>query len=279
MPELPEVETTVNDLKPFVIGRKIKRVAVLSEGTIAVPSAEEFADGLKGRKVVDITRRGKHLIFKLDNGKFWIVHMRMTGSLMMKPADEDPVPSIRVIIYLDNEQAIHFRDVRRFGKMWLVDDANDVVGRLGPEPLEPGFTAQALGKILDGHSTNIKSFLLDQTRIAGIGNMYADEALYAARLHPLRPANSLTKTEIKRLHEAIQGVLSQGIRNKGASTDTYIRPEGIKGQAQLQFQVAHQKGKDCPVCGGPIERIEVGQRGTFFCPKCQKLVKSSKAKA
>ncbi len=277
MPELPEVETTINDLKPHVVGRRITDVDVLWEGTIAEPSAAEFKRGLTGRKVTEISRRGKHLIFKLDNGKFWIVHMRMTGSLLIKPDDELPANSIRVIIYLEDGTAIHYRDIRRFGKMWLVKDAKTVVGRLGTEPLTPEFTPKVLENILDNRKTAIKSLLLDQTLIAGIGNMYADEALYSARLHPLRPANSLTRGEIKRLHDAIQKVLLQGIRNKGASTETYIRPGGVKGEAHLQFQVAHQKGKDCPICGGPIERITVHQRGSFFCPRCQKLRKNEVA--
>lgn len=273
MPELPEVETTINDLKPFVIGKRIAKVDLLWDGTVAQPSVEEFRKGLIGREIVTLNRRGKHLIFELDNSTFLIIHMRMTGSLLIKSSTEEPGNSVRAIIYLDDGTAIHFRDMRRFGKMWLVKDKNSVIGKLGPEPLEPEFTPEVLAKILDNHKIPIKPLLIDQTQIAGIGNMYADEALYYARIHPLRLGNSLSKAEIKRLHDAIQKVLMQGIRNKGASTETYIRPGGVKGEAHLQFQVAHQKGKECPVCGGPIQRIEVHQRGTFFCPKCQKLGK------
>jgi formamidopyrimidine-DNA glycosylase len=273
MPELPEVETTVNDLKPYVLGKRIENVDVFWNGTIVEPSVEKFRKGLIGRKIISLSRRGKHLIFELDNSQFWIVHMRMTGSLLLKPAGEEPAKAVGVIIHLDDRTAIHFRDMRHFGKMWLVKDKNSVIGKLGPEPLEPEFTPGVLEKILDHRRVAIKGLLLDQTLIAGIGNMYADEALYYARIHPLRLASSLTRAEIKRLHQAIQQVLFQGIRNKGASTETYIRPEGVKGEAHLQFQVAHRKGKDCPLCGGPITRITVHQRGTFFCPKCQKLVK------
>ena len=279
MPELPEVETTINDLRPSVIGRRITRVDVLFSGTIAEPEAEQFKEGLTGRRIMEITRRGKHLIFKLDNGQYWIVHMRMTGSMILKPSEEEPAGSIRIVIHLDSGMAVHFRDMRRFGKMWLVDNADRVVGRLGPEPLEPEFTPAVLARILDNRKTAIKALLLDQTLIAGIGNMYADEALYQARIHPLQPGNTLTGAEIKRLHGAIQQVLMQGIRNKGASTETYIRPSGVKGEAHLQFQVAHQKGKECPVCGGPIARITVHQRGSFFCPRCQKLHLNSKGKS
>ena len=271
MPELPEVETTINDLKPFVIGRRIEEVDIFAPNIIARPSAEKFRKGLIGREILNLSRRGKHLIFELDNSQFLIVHMRMTGSLLLKEADEEPEKSVRIIFYLDDRTAIHFRDMRRFGKMWLVEDKNSVIGKLGPEPLEPEFTPGVLAGILNNRKTFIKSLLLDQTRIAGIGNMYADEALYYARIHPLRPANSLTGPEIKRLHGAIQKVLFQGIRNRGASTETYLRPGGVKGEAHLQFQVAHRKGKDCPVCGGPVKRITVHQRGAFFCPSCQRL--------
>jgi formamidopyrimidine-DNA glycosylase len=269
LPELPEVETTINDLKPFVIGKRFDNVDVLSGSTVAQPSVEGFRRGLIGRKIISLSRRGKNLIFELDNRTFLIIHMRMTGSLILKPDSEEPAKSVRVIFYLEDGTTIHFRDIRRFGKMWLVKDQNEVVGKLGPEPLEPEFTPEILSEIIKNRKVAIKGLLLDQTLIAGIGNMYADEALYEARIHPLRTGNSLTEAEIKRLHNAIRKVLRKGIRNKGASTDTYIRPEGIKGEAQLQFQVAHQRGKECPVCGGPIERIEVHQRGTFFCPKCQ----------
>jgi formamidopyrimidine-DNA glycosylase len=271
VPELPEVETTINDLRPRVVGKKIREVKVLAPGTIAEPSPDQFRQGLSGRTIIDLSRRGKHLVFQLDNGEFLIVHMRMTGSLLLRPAAEPPEKAIRVIVIFEDRTAMHFRDMRRFGKMWLVKDKNSVVGKLGPEPLEPEFTPEALGKILDNRKIVIKGLLLDQKLIAGIGNMYADEALYEARLHPLRPANSLKKAEVLRLHAAIQKVLLQGIRNKGASTETYLRPGGTKGEAHLEFQVAHRKGQECPVCGGPIERITVQQRGAFFCPGCQKL--------
>jgi formamidopyrimidine-DNA glycosylase len=271
MPELPEVETTVNDLKPLVLNKKIIRVEIFKSSSIAEPSAEEFQKGLIKSKIVSLSRRGKHIVFTLDNGKYLIVHLRMTGSLIVKPDSEEPDKFIRVILYLDNKTSIHFRDVRRFGRMWLVNNIDSVVGKLGPEPLEKEFSVEVLAKILKNRKTPVKSLLLDQTLIAGIGNMYADEALFQARIHPLKPANSLSKKEIINLHEAIQYVLKKGIRNKGASTDTYIRPEGIKGAAHLEFQVAHRKGEECPICGGPIERILVGQRSTFFCPNCQKM--------
>jgi formamidopyrimidine-DNA glycosylase len=276
MPELPEVETTINDLKPYAAGQTIVSVEIPDDHAIAAPAAAQFQKALAGRRIKSLSRRGKHLIFALDNGRYLIVHLRMTGSLLIKKPGEAAEKFIRVVINLAGGNSILFRDQRRFGRMWLVDDPDTLVGKLGPEPLEAGFTAGTLAGILKGRRTPIKSTLLNQTLIAGIGNMYADEALYHARIHPLRPAGSLKKAEIDRLFEAIQVVLKQGIRNKGASTETYIRPGGAKGGAHLEFRVAHQKGKTCPICGGPIERIVVGQRGTFFCPRCQKLTRTSK---
>jgi formamidopyrimidine-DNA glycosylase len=271
MPELPEVETTINELKPAVIQKQITAVIVFTGKTVSGMTAEQFQQELTGRVILDITRRGKFLVFSLDNGYKWIVHLRMTGALLLKKEADEPEKFIRVVIRLSQGTAVHFRDVRRFGRMWLVKDVQSVVGTLGIEPLSEAFTPEALASLFKGRTTPLKSLLLNQQLIAGIGNMYADEALYQARIHPLQEAGSLTANENRRLYEAIQLVLRKGIRNKGASTDTYIRPDGGKGAAQLEFQVAHRKGAECPVCGGAIERITVGQRGTFFCPACQKL--------
>ncbi len=276
MPELPEVETTINELKPGVVNKRIKAVEVFTPNTISGKTPEQFSQGLAGRRIVDINRRGKFLVFSLDNGYKWIVHLRMTGALILKKESDEVEKFIRVLIHLDNGAAVHFRDVRRFGRMWLVEDELSVVGKLGLEPLSDDFTPAALAGIFKGRATPVKSLLIDQRLIAGIGNMYADEALYEARIHPLQAAESLTASERKRLYEAIRLVLKKGISNKGASTDTYIRPDGNKGAAHLEFQVAHRKGADCPVCGGQVERITVGQRGTFFCPSCQKLRKVKK---
>jgi formamidopyrimidine-DNA glycosylase len=271
MPELPEVETTINELKPAVVGRNITSVQVFTPRTISGLPAEQFQHDLSGRRIIGIARRGKFLVFSLDNSYKWIVHLRMTGALLIKKEADAVEKFIRVLIRLDDGTAVHFRDVRRFGRMWLVEDEKCVVGDLGLEPLSADFTPAALAAILKGRATPVKSLLLNQKLIAGIGNMYADEALYQARIHPQREAGSLTKNENRSLFEAIQMVLRKGISNKGASTDTYFRPDGNKGAAHLEFQVAHRKGEECPVCGGPVERITVGQRGTFFCPACQKL--------
>ncbi|MBN1190938.1 MAG: DNA-formamidopyrimidine glycosylase [Dehalococcoidales bacterium] len=271
MPELPEVETTINELRPGITGKYIRSVEVFTPGTIAGMPAERFCRDLAGRRILGIARRGKFLVLGLDGDMKWIVHLRMTGSLLLKGEDEKPGKFVRVIIHLNGGTSIHFRDVRRFGRMWLVDDEKNVVGDLGVEPLSKDFSPERLAALFKGRKTPVKNLLLDQKLIAGIGNMYADEALYRARIHPLRMADSLTVKEYRSLHEAIQHVLKKGIHNKGASTDTYLRPDGKKGGAQLEFQVAHRKGCECPVCREMIERISVGQRGTYFCPSCQKL--------
>ncbi|MFC2002342.1 bifunctional DNA-formamidopyrimidine glycosylase/DNA-(apurinic or apyrimidinic site) lyase [Chloroflexota bacterium] len=271
MPELPEVETIKNELLPYVVGRQISRVTLFWAGIVRQPSAEEFCSRLEGRRILGLSRRGKYLIFNPGNSEALIVHLRMTGSLLVVPASAPPEKFVRAIIYLNNETAIHFRDPRKFGVMWLVKDASLVTNKLGPEPLEADFTPKVLAQRLNNRSAPIKAILCDQNFIAGIGNMYADEALFAARIHPLRLGRSLSWEEIERLYHAIQQILRAAINDKGASVENYFRPGGELGTAHFQFQVAHRLGGNfCPVCGTLIERITVRNRGTYFCPKCQR---------
>ncbi len=271
MPELPEVETIKNELSPHIIGRSITGVTLFWEGVVRQPSVKEFCSRLIGQRITGLARRGKYLTFSLTSGEVLIIHLKMTGSLLLKLPSDDSERFIRAIIHLNGGSGIYFRDPRKFGAMWLVDDANSIVGKLGPEPLEADFTPQFLAQRLAKRQAPIKALLCDQTFIAGIGNMYADEALFAARIHPLRTGGSLSLEEIERLHHAIQGVLWAGISHQGASTSTYIRPDGTLGTAHSQFQVAHRRGELCPVCGTPLQRITVRNRGTYFCPKCQLL--------
>jgi len=271
MPELPEVETIKNELAPHVVGRKFTGITLFWDGIVRQPSAEEFSSRLTGQKITGISRRGKYLIFNLNGGEKLVIHLRMTGSLLVKAASCEPERYVRAILYLDNSSAIHLRDLRKFGKMWLVKDENTVVEELGPEPLEKDFTPERLQKLLKKRTAPIKALLVDQRLIAGIGNMYADEALFASKIHPLRAGGSLSPEEVKRLHGNIRRILWTAIENKGASTDTYIRPGGETGTAHYQFKVAHKLGGEhCPVCGTPIERITVRNRGTYYCPRCQK---------
>ncbi|MFC1952087.1 bifunctional DNA-formamidopyrimidine glycosylase/DNA-(apurinic or apyrimidinic site) lyase [Chloroflexota bacterium] len=270
MPELPEVETIKNELLPYIVGRQFTGVTLLWEGIVRQPSAKEFCSRLIGQGITGLIRRGKYFIFSLTSGEVLIIHLKMTGSLLLKPVSAECGRFIRAILRLDNEMEIRFRDPRKFGVMRLVEDADSIVGKLGPEPLETGFTPKILAQRLANRTAPIKALLFDQTVIAGIGNMYADEALFAAKIHPLRLGGSLSTKELERLHRVIQRVLWSAIDNKGASVDTYFRPDGTLGTAHFQFQVAHRLGGElCSVCGTPIERITVRNRGTYFCPHCQ----------
>ena len=269
MPELPEVETVKNELLPHVIGHKITGVTLFWEGIVRQPSTEEFCSRIIGQEITGIVRRGKYLIVSLSRDDLLIIHLRMTGSLLIGQDSAEPPKYTRAIIHLDKGTNVFFRDPRKFGIMRLVKDKNSIVGKLGPEPLEADFTPQLLAQLIAKRKAPLKALLCDQNLIAGIGNMYADEALFAARIHPLRSGESLTQEEVKRLYRAIRQVLRAGISNKGASVDTYFRPDGTRGTAHDEFKVAHARGKSCPDCGTPIERITVRNRGTYFCPKCQ----------
>jgi formamidopyrimidine-DNA glycosylase len=265
MPELPEVETIKNELLPHVIGRKITGVTILDEKIVRQPSLDEFCSALIGQKIMGVERRGKYLIFDLASGESLIIHLKMSGSLLLKPPDR----FIRAILHLDGGTELYFRDPRKFGVIRLVENKNAIISKLGPEPLEIDFTPKLLAQRLNKRTAPIKALLCDQGVIAGIGNMYADEALFRARIHPLRSGKSLSQAEIKRLHHAIQQILRAAINNKGASVDTYFRPGGQIGTAHFEFKVAHGRGKNCPKCGKAIERLAVRGRGSYFCPKCQ----------
>ena len=267
MPELPEVETIKNELSPWVVGQSFTQVTIFDAKLVCGGSAEEVRRGLIGQKVENLERRGKYLIFQLSNGKSLIMHLRMTGVLLLNPKEVDRYA--RAVFHLSNGHRLVFSDKRRLGLMWLVDDANTVVGKLGPEPLDESFTAGILGQRLSRHHIPVKAALLDQCIVAGIGNMYADEALFAARIHPLRKADALSPEEVQTLYHCIRKVLGAAISSKGASVDTYVRPEGELGTAHFDFKVAHKGCEPCPICGGTIERVPVQNRGTCFCPRCQ----------
>jgi formamidopyrimidine-DNA glycosylase len=275
MPELPEVETIKNDLLPLVMGRRIVDVNAKDPSTVQRLTVESFHRHLVGRTITALERRGKYLIFHLDDGHAFIVHLRMTGSLLLDAPEPAPPETpqrsrVRATFHLDDGTRLSFVDRRRLGMIWLTRHKGGVVGSLGPEPLDSEFTPEVLLGVLSRRRAPIKAVLLDQEAIAGIGNMYADEALFRSRIHPLRPARDLSRQEVERLHRAIRETLSTAISHKGASVDTYVRPHGGQGAAHYDFMVAHRRGKSCPVCGTAIERIAVRNRGTFFCPRCQK---------
>ena len=270
MPELPEVETVKNELLPHVKGQHITGVTLAWEGIVRQPALEEFCCRVTGCEITDISRHGKYLIISLNSDDLLIIHLRMTGSLIVGEDSAEPPRFTRAVIHLDNDTSVFFRDPRKFGKMWLAKDTRDVDSKLGPEPLDAGFTSEVLTQRLAKRTAPIKALLLDQRVIAGIGNMYADEVLFASGIHPERAGVSLSREEVERLHGNIRRILWTAIENKGASVDTYFRPDGTEGTAQYEFKVAHGLGgKNCLVCGTPIERIVVRNRGSYFCPKCQ----------
>lgn len=271
MPELPEVETIKNELMPHIVGRKLTGVTLLWEGIVRQPSIKDFCSRLIGQKITGLARRGKYLIISLTSDDLLIIHLKMSGSLLVGQDSSEPPKYSRAIIHLDKSTNIFFRDPRKFGAMWLVVDKNTIVGKLGPEPLEADFTPQVLAQRLRNRTAPIKALLCDQNFIAGIGNMYADETLFATGIHPLRPGENLSQDEIERLHGAIKQVLWSAISNKGASIVNYYRPTGELGTAHFEFKVAHRRGENCLICGTPLKRITVRNRGTYFCPKCQPI--------
>jgi len=269
MPELPEVETVKNELTPHIVGRRLTGVTLFWDGIVKQPSAAEFCSRLTGQKITGLARRGKYLITSLAGDDLLIIHLKMSGSLLTGRDSSEPPKYTRAIMHLDNGTNVFFRDPRKFGGMWLVPDSRRVIKKLGPEPLEADFTPQVLTQRLNHRQAPVKALLCDQSVIAGIGNMYADEALYAARIHPLRTGASLSPDELARLHHVIRQILWAAIENKGASIVSYYRPGGEKGTAHFEFKVAHGRGKTCADCGRPIQRITVRNRGTYFCPRCQ----------
>ena len=269
MPELPEVETIKNELAPHVLGHTFTSITLLWDGIVKAPSIEEFRSRLVGQKITGLSRHGKYLVLNLTGDDWLVIHLKMSGSLLLSRDSKEPPRYTRAVFYLDGGTRFFFCDPRKFGRVWLVSDWRTVTKNLGPEPLETDFTPQVLAQRLKNRKAPVKALLHDQSVIAGIGNMYADEALFAAGIHPLRPGGSLIQEEIERLHHAIQQTLHAAIGNKGASIVNYYRPGGETGTAHFEFKVAHGRGKNCPNCGRPIQRIPVRNRGTYFCPRCQ----------
>jgi formamidopyrimidine-DNA glycosylase len=274
MPELPEVENYARDLKPLLVGRRIQAVHVYWPRTVANLTPEAFAQGLVGRQIVNADRRGKYLLFPLDNHQTLILHLRMTGQVKLLGAAAEPDVHTHVVMELDNGRRLHYRDPRKFGRFYLVSDPAQVVGKLGPEPLRESFTPIDLFNAVQGRRVAIKVLLLDQTVVAGIGNIYADEALFLAGIDPRRPGNSLTLADCNRLHTCIRQLLAEAIREGGSSLgrsglSNYERPVGVMGQYQHRHRVFRRASKPCPRCGTPIERIKLAQRSTHFCPRCQ----------
>ena len=275
MPELPEVETVVKDLNSRnVCGCSIASVTVGWPRTVASHSPASFKRTLKGLVIRDIARRGKHIIIHLSTGKRLFIHLRMTGKLLFQPEDYLPGRHDHVVFQLSDNRKIVFNDPRKFGRMTLVAQGADPTAKLGPEPLGKAFTAPWLAKALGARSRQLKPLLLDQEFIAGLGNIYVDEALWEARLHPERISRTLSGEEAAALHKAIRKVLSRGIRNCGTSLGdggtNFYSVAGRRGRNADQLNVFRRTGEPCPACGSAIERVIVGQRSTHICPQCQR---------
>jgi len=271
MPELPEVETVRRQLAPRVEGRTFERVRVLDERWCMPLAPRAMERALRGRRVESLGRRGKYLVWSLSGDRFLLQHLRMTGNLLYDPAERPPYT--RVEIDLDDGHKLRYVDVRRFGTGQLADGRGELDafldGRLGLEPFDPGFDAEHLRALARGSRAPVKSFLLDQKRIAGVGNIYADEALFRARIHPLRPAGRLTRAQWEALVPAIVSTLEAGIEANGASIDDFRDIDGARGAFQDEFLIHRHEGDPCPQCGGTVRRLVVGGRGTYVCERCQ----------
>ena len=276
MPELPEVETIARRLRegveetPSVLGSVILKADVLWQRSIAQPSQAEFIQQIEGSRILDVSRRGKFLRLELDRGTL-LIHLRMSGDIWLESPSAPIALHHRLILWLTEEQTsdtrlrLAFNDPRKFGRVWLTPHPADILDSLGPEPLSEEFTPQLFSSILSTKRRLIKPLLMCQTFLAGLGNIYTDEALHLACIHPLRLAHQLAESEIQRLWQAIRFVLQEGIRRNGASIDWVYRG----GEFQNAFRVVQRQGQPCFTCGTPIQRIIVGQRSTYFCPHCQ----------
>jgi formamidopyrimidine-DNA glycosylase len=264
MPELPEVETIARTLRPALIGKTILSVDLRWARTLAAPSPRSFIKKIIGQRIESISRRAKFLDIRLSDLHF-ILHLRMSGDLLVVLGGYLPAKHDRLVARLSEDSCLVFSDPRKFGRVWLVEDPADVFGDLGVEPLSADFSPEWLFSALHQRRRQLKPLLLDQTFLAGMGNIYTDEALHLAKLHPLSPSDMVTKKQARGLWQAILEVLEEGIRRNGASIDWVYRG----GDFQNHFRVYGRTGEPCPVCKTPIERITVGQRGTHFCPHCQ----------
>ena len=278
MPELPEVETIKNDLLPLLTGRHILSVHLApdprgSRVLRRAPSPQRLCLLLRGRKILDITRRGKYLLFRLDNAGTLVIHLGMSGRLFPESAGNPLPPHTRIYFKLQGKRRLVFVDPRKFGEVFFLAGEEAEPPRLGPEPFDEDFTARRLEKILQNRKALIKAVLLDQKAIAGLGNIYSDEALFRAGIHPLRPAASLSRQETVLLHRQIRKVLKEAIASRGttAADRGYVDGKGLPGNFQLRLKVYQRHGRPCSVCRASIQTVRIAGRSAHFCPSCQPL--------
>jgi formamidopyrimidine-DNA glycosylase len=279
MPELPEVETVARDLRGLIVGATIADADTFWDRTLRNVSPEAFAEGVAGRRIETVGRRGKQLVVDLSGDAFLTIHLKMTGQLFVVPQGGSPDPYVRVVLELDDGREIRFRDIRKFGRIGLYGASTaDPFAETGPEPLSDAFTVGAFRRRLRARKGRLKSLLLDQTFVAGVGNIYADEALWAARLHPLRTARTLRPPDERRLWADLRRILAEAVIRRGSSIDDYTAPDG-DGEMQEHLAVYQRTDEPCLRCGRPIRRIVVGGRATHFCSWCQRLPAADRAGA
>src|SRR5450432_1655232 len=288
MPELPEVETVVRDLRPRIVGAEITGARTDWPRTLRTHDPEWFSAAVRGRRIEAVNRRAKLLVVELSGGVALTIHLKMTGQLFVVPGAAPLDPYVRLVLAFADGRELRFRDIRKFGRVGfyerhagtgeLVNEpgGSAVFAGHGPEPLDAAFTVAVFRRHVRSRKGRLKSLLLDQSFIAGIGNIYADEALWAARLHPLRSASSLRPDDERRLYLAIRSILAEAIERRGSSIDDYTAPDG-DGEMQEQLQVYQRTGEPCPRCGRPIRRIVIGARATHFCSWCQRLPAADRA--
>jgi formamidopyrimidine-DNA glycosylase len=275
VPELPEVETVRRRLAPVMEGRTFEQVEIADTRLTRPLDPIEVAAELQGERVALVDRRGKYLIVRFESGRALLVHLRMTGSFLVSPEGALAAdPHRRAVVTLDDGSDVSYRDVRRFGT-WLLLEPDEVDAyvdaRVGREPLADAYRAKHLAERLAGRRAPVKAALLDQRTVAGVGNIYADEALWRARIHPLTPAAALDAEQVKALHRGVRQALQAGIRRQGSTLRDYRLPNGEAGGAQHEFKVYGRAGEGCERCGTPIDKIRVAGRGTWYCPSCQRL--------
>ena len=282
MPELPEVETVARDLRPRLVGATIVGARTNWVRTLRSQDPIAFAEGVTGRRILAVGRRAKLLVLELSDDAALTIHLKMTGQLFVVPASTREDPYVRLVLELEDGREVHFRDIRKFGKVGLYgrdrmtgDLVEEVGGAsvfagIGPEPLDDSFTLRAFRASLRRRKGRLKPLLVDQSFVAGVGNIYADEALWRARLHPLRSASSLHPPDERRLYEAIREVLGEAVERRGSSVDDYTAPDG-DGSMQERLDVYQRTGEPCPRCGRALKRIVIGARSTHFCSWCQRL--------
>ncbi len=270
MPELPEVETVRRAIAPVLEGRTLEHVEINDIRLTRPEDPLEVAAELTGERVEHVDRRGKYLVVRFASGRALLIHLRMTGSLLSEPRETS---HIRATLALDDGTTVGYRDVRRFGT-WLLLEPGELEpylgARLGEEPLVAAFTARGLGERLEGRRAPLKAALLDQRTLAGLGNIYVDEALWYAKLNPLRPAGSLDRDELRRLHRAIRKALELGIARQGSTLSDYRLPDGSSGAMQREFKAYGRTGEPCDRCGTILSKTRVGGRSTWFCASCQR---------